>query len=39
MYEDHFSLFEELISKDNSVEVHQINLQILTTAMHKTLNS
>ena len=38
VYNDHFSSFEELLSKDKSVTVHQSNLQILTTEMYKILN-
>ena len=38
VYNDHFSLFEELLSKDKSVTVHQRNLQILATEMYKILN-
>ena len=38
VYNDHFSSFEELLSKDKSVTVHQRNLQILTTKMYKLLN-
>ena len=32
-----FSSFEELISKDESVTVHEINLQILATEMYKII--
>ena len=38
VYNDHFSSFEELLSKDKSVPVHQRNLQILATEMYKILN-
>ena len=38
VYNDHFSLFEELLSKDKSVTVHQRNLQILAPEMYKILN-
>ena len=38
VYNDHFSSFEELFSKDKSVTVHQRNLQILATEMYKILN-
>ena len=38
VYNDHFSSFKELISKDKSVTVHQRNLQILATEMYKILN-
>ena len=35
---DHFSSFEELLSKDKSVTVHQRDLQILATEMCKMLS-
>ena len=38
VYNDHFLSFEELLSKDKSVTVHQINLQTLATEMYKILN-
>ena len=38
VYKDHFSLFEELLSEDKSVTVHQRNLQIIATEMYKILN-
>ena len=38
VYKDHFSSFEELLSKDKSVTAHQRNLQILVTEMYKILN-
>ena len=38
VYSDHFSSFEELISKDKSDTVHQRNLQTLATEMYKILN-
>ena len=38
LYNDHFSSFEELLSKDKSVTVHQRNLQTLATEMYKILN-
>ena len=38
VYNDHFSSFKELISKDKSVTVHQRNLQIPATEMYKILN-
>ena len=38
VYNDHFSSFEELHSKEESLTVHQRNLQILATEMHKMLN-
>ena len=39
VYKDHFSLFEELLSKDESVTVHQRNLQIIATEVYKILNN
>ena len=38
VYKDHFSSFEELLSKYKSVTVHQRNLQILATEMYKILD-
>ena len=38
VYNDHFSSFEELLSEDKSVTVHQRNLQTLATEMYKILN-
>ena len=38
VYKEHFSSFEEPLSKDKSVPVHQRNLQILATEMYKILN-
>ena len=38
VYKNYFSSFEELLSKDKSVTVHQRNLQALATEMYKTLN-
>ena len=37
VYNDNFSSIE-LLSKDNSVTVHQRNLQIFATELHKILN-
>ena len=38
VYNDHFWSFEELLSKDKSITVHQRNLQKLATKMYKILN-
>ena len=38
VYNDHFSLFEDLLFKDKSVTFHQRNLQILATEIYKILN-
>ena len=38
VYNNHFSLFEELLSKGKSVTVQQRNLQMLAAEMYKILN-
>ena len=38
VYNDHFLSFEELLSKDKFVTVHQRDLQTLATEMYKILN-
>ena len=38
VYEDHFSSFEELLSKGKPVTAHERNLIMFSTEMHKTLN-
>ena len=38
VYKDHFPSFEEPLSKDQSVKVHQKNLQILATEMYQIFN-
>ena len=38
-YSDNISTFEELLKKDNSVSIHQKNLQILATEMFKVYKS
>ena len=38
VYNDHFSSFEELLTKDKSATVHQRNLQTIATEMYKMLN-
>ena len=38
VYDNHFSSFEELLSKDKSVTVHQRNLQLLAIETYKILN-
>ena len=38
VYNDHFSSFKELLSKDKSITVYQRDLQILATEMYKILN-
>ena len=35
VYKDHFSSFEELLSKDKSVTVHEKNPQILASEMYE----
>ena len=39
VYNDFTSLFAELLEKDNSVTVHQINLQILAIEMSEIKNN
>ena len=39
VYNDFISLFAELLEKDNSVTVHQINLQILGIEMSEVKNN
>ena len=34
-FQDHISLFQELLNKDNSVSIHHRNLQTLATEMFK----
>ena len=38
MYSDNTSTFEELSETDNSVSVHQQNIQVLATELHKIVN-
>ena len=38
VYKYYFSSFEELLSKNKSVTVHQRHLQILATQMYRILN-
>ena len=38
VYSDNQSTFEELLEKDNTVSVHQRNLQFLATELYKVLN-
>ena len=38
-YKEHFSSFEELLSKGKSVTVHERNLLTLAIEMYKILNS
>ena len=38
VYNDRFSSFSSLLSKDKSVTVHQRNLQIFATEMYKMIN-
>ena len=38
VYRDNQSTFEELLEKDNTVSVHQRNLQFLATELYKVLN-
>ena len=39
VYKDHFSSFEELLSKGKSVTNHEGNLHILATDLHEILSS
>ena len=36
---DHLSNFKELIERDNSVSIHQIDIQALAIIMHKVVNN
>ena len=38
VYSDNQSTFEELLQRDNTVSVHQHNLQFLATELYKVLN-
>ena len=38
VYSDNQSTFEELLEKDNTISVHQRNLQFLATELYKVLN-
>ena len=38
VYSDNQSIFEELLEKDNTISVHQRNLQFLATELYKVLN-
>ena len=38
VYQDHVSTFDELLDKDNSVTIHQKNLQVLATEIFKVKN-
>ena len=38
MYNDKQSPFNELLEKDGSVSIHERNLQVLATEMHKINN-
>ena len=39
IYCDHSSDFQELLQKDNSVTIHQKNIQALATMMYKVVNN
>ena len=39
IHKDSTSNFQELLSKSNSVSVHQINLQLLLTEIYKTVHN
>ena len=38
-YNDYASDFDNLLSRDNSVTIHQRNIQALAIEIHKTLNN
>ena len=38
VYDDHYSSFEELLSKDNCVTVHERNIQLLAIEFYKVIN-
>ena len=39
IYCDYSSDFQELLQRDNSVTIHQKNIQALATMMHKVVNN
>ena len=39
IYCDHSSNFKELLQRDNSVAIHQKNIQVVATMMYKVVNN
>ena len=39
VYQDHNSTFEKLLIMDNSVTIHDYNLQVFSTEIYKAINN